>query len=152
VIQIDTKAYGPLEVDERQRIRLQRGLFGFEEYLEFVLLDAGQQPFYWLQSVDEREVAFVLIPPALFRSDYSPGAPSGDLEALGIQDETDENLLVFAIVTIPDDQTRMTANLQGPVLINRSSRQGRQIISNDDRWGVRHVIMDEMKGQRDTAC
>ena len=152
MIQIETKAYGSLEVDERQRIRLQRGLFGFDEYLEFVLLDAGQQPFYWLQSVDERDVAFVLITPALFRPDYTPGAPSGDLEALGVGDETDENLLVFAIVTIPEDQTRMTANLQGPVLINRASRQGRQIISNDERWSVRHLIMDEMKNKGDTAC
>ncbi|MBN2626888.1 MAG: flagellar assembly protein FliW, partial [Spirochaetales bacterium] len=94
-----------------------------------------------------------LINPRVFRPDYSPGISSEDLEALGVPGEGDENLLVFSIVTIPEDQKRMTANLQGPLLINRHTRQGRQIISGDDRWHVRHLIIEEMNhAGEDTAC
>ncbi len=149
---IDTKPFGQIEVDPRQEIHLQRGLFGFDDYLDFVLLDAQQAPFYWLQSKEERDVAFVLINPLLFRPDYRAAVPQEDLEALGVSDEKDESMLLFAIVTIPEDQSRMTANLQGPLLINRKLKQGRQVISSDDRWQVRHVIMEEMKAARDRAC
>ena len=152
MITVDTKAYGEIEIDERQRISFPSGLFGFAEYRDFCLLDANQQPFYWLQSMDAREIAFVLINPLLFRPDYASGASAEDLEILGINSDADENLLLFAIVTIPEDQTRMTANLQGPILINRKTREGRQIISYDDRWQVRHVIMEEMQRARGEQC
>ena len=54
-------------------------------------------------------------------------------------------LLVFVIVTIPRNPSDMTANLQGPVIINPRTRKGRQVISQSDRYGVRHRILDEIK-------
>ena len=39
----------------------------------------------------------------------------------------------------------MTANLQGPVIINPSKKLGRQAISLSDRYNVRHRIIDEIK-------
>jgi flagellar assembly factor FliW len=35
-----TKAYGPLEIDEQQKITFPQGLFGFETIRDYVLLDA----------------------------------------------------------------------------------------------------------------
>ena len=55
-----------------------------------------------------------------------------------------EDRLVFAIVTIPENSSMMTANLQGPLILNRRTREGRQSISGNPRWGVRHVILDEL--------
>src|SRR5271157_4779862 len=94
-----TKAYGEIEVEERQRTSFPRGLFGFEELRDFVLLDATQQPFYWLQSVERVEVAFVLIQPGFFRPDYSPDVEPAELSEIGITGP--EDMLVFSIVTIP---------------------------------------------------
>lgn len=139
---VNTRPYGPLEVDERQRLRFPFGLLGFEHLTEYVLLDATQQPFYWLQSLEDTDIAFVLISPDLFRPDYDPGLPAPELAEIGVNEGDD--YLVFAIVTIPEDQERMTANLQGPVVINHRTRVGRQSISMDPRWGVRHVIRDEI--------
>ncbi len=151
-MQIETKPYGSIEISDRQIVTLKKGLFGFDGFHRFALLDSEQPPFYWFQSLDDKEIAFVLVSPYVFRPDYNPGIPSSDIEALGAASEEDEDLLVFVIVTIPEEQTRMTANLQGPVVINRKSRVGRQIISNDERWQVRHLIMEEMKHVGDTAC
>jgi flagellar assembly factor FliW len=137
-----TKAYGEIEIEDKQLIRMPRGLFGFEDLHEYVLLDSTQQPFYWLQSVDRVEVAFVLIDPKFFRPDYTPDVDPAELEEIGITDP--EDLLVFAIITIPQAAQRMTANLQGPVILNRTTHAGRQSISTNPRWGVRHVIVDEM--------
>ncbi len=141
-----------MEISERQIVTLQKGLFGFDGYSRFALLDSEQPPFYWFQSLDDSEIAFVLVSPYVFRPDYNPGIASSDLEALAVESDKDEDLLVFVIVTIPEEQSRMTANLQGPVVINRKKREGRQVISNDERWHVRHLIIDEMKQVGDTAC
>lgn len=138
-----TKAFGNVELDERQRVRFPYGLLGFESLHDYALLDAEQAPFYWLQSLEVVEIAFVLIEPRIFRPDYSPGALPEDLAEIGILKP--EDALVFAIVTIPADSRLMTANLQGPLLINRETRAGRQCISTDPRWQVRHPILTELQ-------
>jgi flagellar assembly factor FliW len=145
-----SKPYGEIEVDERQKLRFPSGLFGFEGLREFVLLDATQQPFYWLQSLEEPSVAFVLIDPLLFRPDYRPEVEPEELAEIGIASPDD--MLVLAIVTIPESQKGMTANLQGPLLLNRRARLGRQSISADPRWGVRHAILEEIALARQGAC
>jgi flagellar assembly factor FliW len=139
---VNTRPYGPLEVDERQKLHFPFGILGFEHLTEFVLLDATQQPFYWLQSLQDPQIAFVLISPDIFRPDYDPGVPAHELVEIGVNEGDD--YLVLAIVTIPEDQERMTANLQGPIVINPRARIGRQSVSMDPRWGVRHVIRDEI--------
>ena len=48
-------------------------------------------------------------------------------------------------MTIPSNPSEMTANLQGPVIINPEKRLGRQVISLSDKYNVRHRILDEMK-------
>jgi flagellar assembly factor FliW len=148
-MRIASKPYGEIEIEEKQRITFPRGLFGFEQLREFALLDSTQQPFYWLQSLERVEVAFVLIDPLFFRPDYAPGVDPAEVEEIEITDVDD--MLVFTIVTIPAAADRMTANLQGPLVINRRTRTGRQCISADPRWGVRHVIMEEIARARQGA-
>ena len=139
---VNTKPFGPVEVDERQKIYFPHGVLGFEPLKHYVLLDAAQPPFYWLQSTDRAEVAFPLIDPRIFRPDYTLAVDAGELAEIGIR-SLDE-ALDFAIVTIPDDPAEMTANLQGPIVINKASRIGRQSISLDSRWKVRHPIIKEL--------
>lgn len=141
-MEVDTKAYGRIDVDERQKVRFPNGLFGFENHREFVLLDAEQPPFYWLQSLEEVSVAFVLISPFIFRPDYKLEIPDGDLDEIELTDEND--MLLFAIVTIPANQQDMTANLQGPLIINRKNKIARQSISTNSQWQVRHSIAEEL--------
>jgi len=152
MISVDTKAYGQVEIDERQQISLPLGLYGFEGLSEYVLMDARQRPFYWLQSLEVREVAFVLIDPKIIRPDYNADIDPQDFEALGLEGTDDECFFQFAIVTIPEDRQDMTANLQGPIMINKESREGRQCISQHDNWHVRHNIIEEMAAAGKDAC
>jgi flagellar assembly factor FliW len=139
---VQTKAYGSIEVDEKQKIVFPQGLFGFEEIRDYVLLDAERQPFYWLQSIEKEQVAFVVINPFLIRPDYELNIGNEELADIGI--DTPDKALVFTIVTIPADDSPMTVNFQGPLAINRETREGKQAILNDPRWKTRHDIMAEM--------
>jgi flagellar assembly factor FliW len=67
-VKVLSKAYGLVDVDERQKISFPKGLLGFESFQDFVILDAEREPFYWLQSLDKEQVAFILINPFLFRT------------------------------------------------------------------------------------
>jgi len=137
-----TKPYGIIDVDDRQKIHFPNGLFGFENFKNYVLLDAKQQPFYWLQSTDVAEIAFVLINPQIFRADYVLEVDEEELREIGITSSDD--ILCFAIVTIPENPSKMTANLQGPIIINKKTREARQSISNNLKWKIRHPILEEL--------
>ncbi|MDR2941399.1 MAG: flagellar assembly protein FliW [Treponema sp.] len=141
-MKVNTKAFGLVEVDDRQKITFPEGLYGFEEYNEYVLMDAEHQPFFWLQSVKDRDIAFVLINPFLFRPDYEVNIANEELEDIGVT--SPEKALIFAIVTIPPDGSAMTANLQGPIIINRDNMTGKQGIVSDVRWNTRHDIIAEL--------
>ena len=152
-MKVHTKPYGLINVDDRQLITFPTGILGFETLKQYVLLDAIQQPFYWLQSLDVTEIAFVLISPHIFRPDYAPDLPEEDYHALELSGTEDVDLLTFSIVTIPPgNHNGMTANLQGPIIINRKTRMARQAISGNPAWGTRHLIMEEFAAQRTEAC
>lgn len=149
-MRVNTKAYGTIDVDERQRVSFPHGLLGFEKFKDYVILDAERQPFYWLQSLDVERIAFVLVNPFLFRPDYELDIDDSDLSEIGIADP--ESALVFSIVTIPADGSPMTANLQGPLVINREGRLARQSILTDPRWKTKHDIVAELAAARKTPC
>lgn len=151
-MEIMTKAYGAIDIDEKQILHFPAGLFGFETLRDFALLDAEQKPFFWLQSLEVEQIAFILINPLIFRPDYKPDILKEELEDLGLDNKNDERALLFSIVTIPADQSQMTANLQGPVIINRETRWGKQFISTNQEWKVRHNIMEELSTQRNNSC
>ena len=137
-----TKAFGMIEVNENQKVTFPSGLFGFEALKDYVLLDAEQQPFYWLQSLDEEKTAFILIDPFLFRPDYEMDIDNEELRPIGITDP--EKAVIFTIVTVPSDNSPMTANLQGPLVINRDSKLGVQAVLTDSRWKTKHDILAEL--------
>ncbi|MDR0453075.1 MAG: flagellar assembly protein FliW [Treponema sp.] len=149
-MKVSTKPYGVIEVDERQRIEFPMGLFGFESYKDFAILDADRQPFYWLQSLEVQDLAFILVNPFLFRPDYELDIGDEELKDIGIS--SPDKALVFSIVTIPAAGGPMTANLQGPLIINREQRIGRQAVLTDSRWKTKHNIVEELAAARKASC
>ena len=135
---IHSRPYGEISVHAQQAISFPRGLFGFEELHEYVLLDSSSPPFYWLQSTAKVEPAFVVVNPYLVAPQYVLDIAEEDLEAIG--SPPPDSLLVFVIVTIPSDGDPVTCNLQGPIVINRKTRVARQAISLDQSWRIKHVL------------
>ncbi len=149
---IDSKAYGKIAIDEKQVFRFNHGILGFENIKEFALIDANQPPFMWLQSIDVAHLAFIVLDPTIFREDYDPGISIEDYKSIEITNENQEVKLTLAIITIPENQNDMTANLQGPIVINKEALLGKQFISTDERWDTKHRVMEELAGKRATTC
>ncbi len=138
-MQVNTKTKGIVEVSEERIITIPSGLFGFEEYTDFALVESEYEPFIWLQSLQDKNLAFLLIDPFLICSDYEADIDDKSLSKIGIHDPLD--VLVFAIVTVPNDGSAVTANLQGPLIINRKNRQCMQAVLSDTRWTTKHNLL-----------
>ncbi len=121
-------------------IQFQAGIPGFEQHKQFVLVKIPEYlPFEWLVCTDGSKLRFAIINPMLFLPDYSPNITKEQLADL--QFEKPEDILLYSIVTIRDNPAESTANLIGPLFINRTKRLGKQVIIDDDRYGTKELIL-----------
>lgn len=148
---LQTKYFDTVEINEEDIITFEKGIPGFEDNRRFVVLHKVEDdnPFKWLQSVDNGEIAFVIINPNVFKDHYEVKISESVSQELDIKDLSD--ILVYCIVTIPEDISMMTANLKAPVLINAKSNKGCQMILEDERYSFKHSIIEEMKKLQKTG-
>lgn len=142
-MQINTKPYGPVTINEEDIIFFENGLIGFEASRKFVLLgnrDANET-LIWLQSIDTEDLAFVVIQPPVVKPDYKPAIRGEEIEELEADNASD--LLVYSIVTIPEEIKKMTVNLKAPVIINVKNNKGKQIILNDDKYAIKELVFTQ---------
>jgi flagellar assembly factor FliW len=121
------------------QVRLPLGILGFEQIKNYILLaDPAEKPFAWLRVADNSTLAFVVADPLAVRPDYRPDIPQADAEFLGLKDADDA--LLLGIVTV-HARNRATMNLKGPVVINRRTRTGKQvIIANAAEYSVEQPL------------
>ncbi|GBF51564.1 flagellar assembly protein FliW [Leptospira ryugenii] len=144
-VTLHTKPFGTIQVEDRQILNFPQGLLGFEKYTEYALIEENEEsPFKWLQSTKEPGLAFILIQPELFLNSYVPLVSEEELVEIGLSSLSEG--IIFLIVTIPHENPRgMTANLQGPVIINGKNGKGKQLISRDENHPIRKNIIEMME-------
>ena len=150
-LKINSKPYGKISVRANQLIHFEEGLLGFEDIKYYYLLDQNEGPFYWLQSMEIKEVAFVIINPIYFKKDYCLELSEKDFLDIGLKsrEEIEKNLLHFVIITLPsEDPKLMTANLLGPVIINKHRQIGKQALSLNHEYGVKNNILKELEKEK----
>lgn len=128
-------ACAPLTATPTETLHFDRGLLGFPECRSFRVRAAERAGLYWLESLENETLHFLLVDPFRFFPGYAVELGAVDRNALDARDAAD--VAVFAIVTLPRDGGSWTANLQGPVVINTRSGLGRQMVLGDARIGVR---------------
>ena len=135
---IETSRFGQVEVDENRLITFEEGILGFPNEHDYALIQTGEgSGFYWLQSVDCHELAFVVCDPRLFVADYQVPVKLEELEKVGLDEPSDAQ--VFIIVNKVD--SLLTGNLQGPLVVNVQNRRARQLVLSDKRYSTRHPLM-----------
>jgi flagellar assembly factor FliW len=129
----------PARAQERQMIHLPFGLLGFEQIKEYLLLtEPAQKPFRWLQVLNDPTLAFLLISPAEFMDDYTPDIPDEDAGFLDIC--RPEDALIYNIVTLRP-RGISTVNLKGPIVLNRFTLRGKQVILlNANAYSLSHPL------------
>lgn len=138
-MKITTRMNKTIEVREKDIVTLPEGVVGFEEYQRYVFLaNPEEEPFIWLQCVDQPEVAFVLIDPMVIDSNYDFEVDDDTIELLDLSDP--KNIRLYAIVTVKPDPSKMTANLLAPILLNKANQRARQLVLHQSTFSTRHPI------------
>ncbi len=144
MLKVKTTRFGEIDVKEGDVIELPQGLIGFPELKRYILLDHDQEsPFKWLQSLDDGAIAFVVINPLLFKSDYAVEVTEAEVSDLDLTNE--EDAVISVIITMPTNPQNMTANLKAPLVFNLKNRKGKQLILSTSAYTTRHNIMEEIR-------
>ena len=135
---VRTTRFGTVEIADDGVITFPKGILGFADYRRFCLLEPSEDSaFFWLQSLDDATLAFVVTDPSFFVPDYSVPVRQEQMGDLGLARLEDAQ--VFVIVN-KVDQT-LTGNLQGPLVINTVTRFGEQLVLAEKRWQIRHPLV-----------
>lgn len=139
-MRLEGTCLGDIEVEGEKIITVPEGILGFQNSKRYVILDHNEDsPFKWLQSVDEPEVTFVIINPLFFKADYCIQIYRNEISVLEPFDSND--ILIMVIVTIQKDSKDITANLQGPLIINPKNQLAKQVVLANNEYTTRHSIM-----------
>lgn len=138
---LDTDHLVSLPVRPENIFHFPGGLPAFETVHEFVFLcPPGIKPFFIMQSLEPRDLAFVCIDPFLVCPGYNPVIREADVKALDLAGR--EDVFLFSIVTVRRDVRETTANLQGPVVVNIRTGNGRQILCHGKEYPVRYGLWE----------
>ena len=139
MVTIQTSRFGEIEVSSESVLHMSDGMLGFEKCKRYVLLeDQPGTQMKWLQSVDDPDVAFIVVNPLEFVPDYGIELADDDADSLGIA--SPDEAVVLTTVTVDQESREVTTNLLGPIVINSSSLAAKQVVLQDERYGTRHLI------------
>ncbi len=146
-MEIETLRFGNIAVLEDKVITFPRGILGFAKNKQYILFPHSEDsPFFWLQSIEDGDLAFVVMNPRLVKADYSLDVDENVMKEIEAKQETD--LEVVCIVTIPrNNPNGMTINLLGPIIINAKSRSAMQIICDKQSYSHQHPVVSGQQAQ-----
>lgn len=138
-MRIETSRFGSVDVDETRIITFPNGILGFPRHTRYVLLESGQDSsFWWLQSVEAPELAFVVTDPTLFVPTYRVPIRGEQMEAMNLASLDEAH--VFVIVN--KHGRMLTGNLQGPLVVHVAQRTGVQLVLSDRRYTTRVPLLE----------
>lgn len=123
---------GEVEYEQEDIIVLDEGMYGFDGKTDFLMIAnvEAELPFHWLQSIEDEDLVFVVVDPFLFVEEYDFKLDDWTVEQLGI--EAIEDLVIYNAVVIPEDVSKITANLKAPIIINVKNKKAKQVILDED--------------------
>lgn len=151
MVEIVTKAFGKVAIEDERIICFDHGILGFPDLKNFTLIydiDKGNEAtIKWLQSIEEPNFAIPVMNPDLVIPGYTPVFNRELLAPLGDNLES-ENILMFVTVTVPKDITNTTVNLKAPVIISIENRKAVQLICDNEEYDIKHSIYEDLMAKK----
>lgn len=149
-MQVETERFGTIEVAPEALIEVVDGIYGFEQARRFCLIaHNAASPFRWLQCVEAPGLAFVVVNPYDFFTDYEVLLEEQDAQAIGLEAAADAAIL--SLVTLGRDPAEATANLVGPIVVNAKNRKAKQVVLANQAYTTKHRLLPQLSQQREAA-
>lgn len=118
--------FGEVEYDPDNLLHFPAGLIGLPDLKNFIVMPNKKQgPLFWIQSIEDPDIAFVLTDPTNFFLDYQLAPEDSEREKLEIG--KDDECYILSVVTVPQDQ-KITLNLAAPILFAPKTNRAMQVI------------------------
>lgn len=142
MIMMETK-FGSVMVNPAQRIEMQNGPIGFEAPQDYILTKIEQDKkgmYLLLQSMDEKDRAFILLP----IDPLSHGYEASDIDsALKLFSIPQKNVRWFVIVNMSNafGQPEIFANFMAPIIMDMSAKKGWQHVFANPSYEVKKRLL-----------
>ena len=135
-----SKVHGEIEYKEHNIITFNKGIPGLDKLKKFILLDLEEyKPFKLLQSLEDDEIALIVISPYEFFDDYEINLGDETIKNLNIK--SPKQVSILTTITLNSDVKKITTNLQGPIVINTSTNFGEQIILDNAKYKIKSPLL-----------
>lgn len=126
------------DLAEQAAIRIDEGLFGMSEHKSFLLCEVSDgSGCRALVSTIDTTVCLLVVD----ATDVWPNYPVELAKRMAGIDSAD--VAIAAVVTAPADGSPVTVNLAAPIVIDVTTRVGKQLILDDPQLGVRHLMVNK---------
>lgn len=149
-MQIKTKVFGEITIDDDKIIDFPNGIVGFPELVQFTLIhdeEKGRDSIHWLQSLQEPAFAMPVMNPLFVCPDYNPEVDDELLRNIG--ELHPEEMLILVTVAVPKDLTKMSVNLRGPIIINAAEKKATQVIVDGEEYPVKYPIYELLNKRKE---
>ncbi|NOZ87051.1 MAG: flagellar assembly protein FliW [Deltaproteobacteria bacterium] len=144
-ITVESRRFGKLRLPGDSQLQMARPLLGFPGLTEFALFkEDTQAPLFWLQSLQDPGVAFLLLDPT---SVLGYVIDRKELEGVDLELDSPKDALVLTTVTLRNPWKESTTNLRAPLLINTRTRRAAQLVLQDDAYNTKEPIFSEIKAR-----
>jgi flagellar assembly factor FliW len=126
--------------DAAMEVTFSGGLPGFDRLRTFVIepMPGDLAPFCRLRATDPPGVEFIVVPPGVLFPDYQVEVDEETVERLELRAE---DAAVLSIVTLSDDGAAPTANLLGPIVVNRRNGSAAQVVMHNSAYQVAEPLV-----------
>ncbi|WP_338553383.1 flagellar assembly protein FliW [Paenibacillus sp. KS-LC4] len=138
---METTRFGALEYGSEQIISFVTGIPGFKQYVTFMIVTIEDSPFQYLQSLENGELAFIIVSPFEFYPDYEFDLSEQVKDELKITEE--EGLEIYNIVRVPEELSSATINLLAPIIINGPKQLAVQYILSNSPYSTQHQLFSK---------
>ncbi len=143
---IETR-FGEVEYDPDNLLHFPAGLIGFPNLHDFIVMPNKKEgPLFWVQSVDDPAIAFVLTDPTNFYLDYKVIPEESEKNHLQI--DSIEECYALSVVTVPPDHN-ITLNLAAPILFSPKNNRAMQVILENAEYKTKTPLpsFDKKEGK-----
>ncbi len=127
---------------EKAEVTLPSGLIGLPQFTSFQLItDPEITPFVVLRHLGEEGLDFLMVDPFKVLTEYNLEVPDADAEKLGLSASGQTPLILNVVIVASIDPPNITANLMAPILFNRETGMGKQILlENCSSYSAEHLL------------
>jgi len=151
-VKIETSRFGQIDIEDEKIITLPDGMLGFSGTRFILLTPEKPTPFRWFQSVDDPALAFVVVDAQQVLPDYAVSLTAEEYARLALDEKAE--LVVLLVVTLAGEPGAITANLQGPIVLNPNRMLAKQIVLEGTRFPTKFPLFgtDPIDKNAGTSC